>query len=168
MFARPTLLLLTATAAVSLSACGSSDSSSGSSGGSSASASSGPFTRAQLAAKADAICANAKTASHAIVQPTSLTASPAKSATFFEQVGVVVRNEANQLAALKPDSEAKADWNAMVAGQLQLANLTDDIAKKVKARNTAGLTELQSPAARGTAFTAAATKIGAKGCVAAG
>lgn len=158
--ARAPLSLLAVAATLAFAGCGGSDEASGDSG------SSDTLPRAELATKADAICETAKQDSLKVTQPTDFATDPAAAAGYLSKIQVITRTEQTDLAALKPDADAKADYDAMVAAQGKLAGLLDGVVTKAKAKDASGLQDLAKGADLSKPFIAAATKIGAKGCAA--
>ncbi|MDO9353639.1 MAG: hypothetical protein Q7T55_08085 [Solirubrobacteraceae bacterium] len=160
MRARSPSVVLVLAAMVSFAGCGSSDE------GASSDASSKALTRTELATKADAICQTAKTDALAVDQPKDFATNPKAAATYLTAVQKITRKEQTDLAALTPDDEAKADYDAMVKSQGALADLLDGVVEKANAEDESGLQDLARSAELSKPFVAAATKIGAKGCAA--
>src|SRR5689334_15813694 len=78
----------------------------GSSGG-------GALSRDQIITQANAICAAEESAGEKIEPPSSIQDAEAAAA-YFDQVDPLISSTTNKLAALKPDDEVAADWNAFI------------------------------------------------------
>jgi len=138
-------------ASLGLAACGGGDSESSG------------LSRSELAKKADAICAKAETQSKGISPPANFD-DATESAAYFDQIAPITHKEAGELAALTPDDDAKDDWEAFVARQKAGDELLQTIKRKADTKDPSGQQDLLKVAPTGKAFTAAAKKIGAKGC----
>ncbi|MDQ8044161.1 MAG: hypothetical protein AAGC46_01350 [Solirubrobacteraceae bacterium] len=158
MFARSTLAVLVSATALGVAACG---------GSKDGADSGGPFTRAQLATKADAICAKARLDAAKVPSPTDARDTDA-SATYFSKIAPISQQEADSFAALTPDAAAKTDWEALVAGQRTIAGAFDAMVAKAKAGKSLGASDYGNALKAAEPFIDASTKIGAKTCAGAG
>ena len=85
-------------------------------------------------------------------------------AKYFEEIVPLHQKQTDSLAALKPDADAKADWDAFMATQNANQELLDTILAKAKAKDATGQQDLQKFTTQSQAFAAAAKKIGSSGC----
>jgi hypothetical protein len=145
---RATIALAAVAACLGLAACGGSDD---------------KLSRSELAAKADAICKTGETDAAAVTAPASFADANAAAA-YFEQLVPLHQKQTDALAALKPDDDAKADWNAFVATQNANQKLLDTILAKAKAKDASGQQDLQAFQAKARQFAAAAKKVGSSEC----
>jgi hypothetical protein len=153
---RTPLTILAAAAALGLAACGSSG------GGSS-----DTLAKTDLAKKADAICQTAIAAARKIQAPPGFgttAGAPQEAAAYLEKVRPITQREVNDLAALKPADDVKADFQDMVAKEKTVAAYLDGLIAKAKASDPTGLQDLAKSPTVGKPFAAAARKIGANGC----
>jgi hypothetical protein len=142
---------LATTVGLTLSACG---------GGSSG------LTRTALATKADAICKSVNAKLDAIPAPSESGIQDAPTAAaYFDKLLPIVTSAQSQVEALKPDGDAKADWDAFVAAEAASTNLLKTVDAKAHAADRTGLTDLQTDGPKtDAAVNAAAQKIGATSC----
>jgi hypothetical protein len=141
--------------ATALAGCGG-----GSSGGGDDATSSAPLSRSEIIAKANAICAAEETAGEKITPPDSTTIQDAKvAAAYFDQVDPLISETTNKLAALKPDDEVAADWNAFVDLRKEFSATMHTIRTKADNADRSGLQDLQNLSTDDLA--AAADKVGA-------
>jgi hypothetical protein len=122
------------------------------------------LSKADLAKKADKICADSASKSGKITQPADLTADPVAAAAYFEKVLPVAENQTNKFEDLKPNDDAKAEWNQLVARQKQGEDTLKTILAKAKAKDRSGLQDLAKLQRIDKKFRAEATAIGATGC----
>jgi len=154
MIRRTTIALIVAVASLGLAACGSSDDSS---------SDDGTLSRSELADKADAICKAGEDAAKTVTAPANV-ADASDAEAYFAKIVPLHQTQTDDLAALKPDDEAKADWEAFMAAQQADQKLLDTILAKAKAKDASGQADLQKLAPQGAKFSAAAKKIGADVC----
>jgi hypothetical protein len=150
------LVTLVAAMTLGLTACGSSGD--GSSGG---------LAKADLAKQADAICQTAVTAAGKIQAPAGFgtrQGPPQEAAAYLGKIAPITHNEADDLAALKPADDVKADYADMVAGERKLASFLDGLIAKAKAADPSGLDDLKRSVDVAKPFVAAANKVGASVC----
>lgn len=150
-----TVVLIGLAASLGLAACGGSDDAS--------SSDDGTLSRTELAAKADAICQTGEAEVQAIDAPESLEDANV-AAEYFGKLVPLHQKQTDSLAALKPDADAKADWDAFIATQNANQELLDTILAKAKAKDASGQQDLAQIPAKTRAFGAAAGKIGSKEC----
>jgi len=122
------------------------------------------LTRSQLVAKADAICAQANQKAKQIPTPANLVQDATAAAAYFNKVVPIAEKGTDQLAALKPDSAASADWKAYIALRQQGVTLLKTIQRKANAHDPSGIQDLQKSSAFQQQLAAAANKLGAKTC----
>jgi hypothetical protein len=145
--------LAIATAAVALSACGSS--SSGGSGG--------PLKKADLVAKANSICQTAQTAAKNVKPPTNVQDASA-AAGYFDKIEPITSKETSDLSALKPDSSVASDWNAFIGAQKEASSLLSTLRSKADAKDASGLTDLAKLPAAAQKVVTSANKLGLTTC----
>ena len=121
------------------------------------------LSRDELAAKADVICKTGETAAQAVTAPSSFADADAAAA-YFEKIVPLHQKQTDDLAALEPDDEAKADWDAFMATQNENNELLKTILAKAKAKDATGQKDLQKFTKNAQAFAAAATKLGSSEC----
>lgn len=149
-----TLALIALTASFGLAACG---------GGSDESSSDDGLSRAELASKADAICKTGETDAEAVDAPASFDDANV-AAEYFGKIVPLHQKQTDDLAALKPDAEAKADWDAFMATQNANQQLLDTILAKAKAKDPSGQRDLAEFQTKSQAFATAAKKLGSEEC----
>ena len=154
MIRRTTIVLIAIAACLGVAACGSSDDSS---------SGDGTLSRSELAAKADAICKTGADAVKTVTAPANV-ADANDAAEYFGKLVPLHQQQTDSLAALKPDADAKADWDAFIAAQNADQQLLDTILAKAKAKDASGQADLQKIAPQAEKFSAAAKKVGANGC----
>jgi len=156
MIRKATIVLIAVAACLGLAACGGSDDKS-------SSASEDTLSRSELATKADAVCKTGEADAAGVTAPSDFSdASAAKS--YFEKVVPLHQKQTDGLAALKPDDEAKADWDAFMKTQNDNQVLLDTILAKAKAKDPSGEKDLQQIAPKAQLFATAAKKIGSTEC----
>jgi hypothetical protein len=122
------------------------------------------LSRSQLAAKANAICAAANAKGNKIQQPSDLLTNASAAAAYFNAVEPIAAQSTAQLAALKPDSSAKSDWNNYMALRQQGLTLLKTIQSKANAHDRSGIAVLQQSVALQRRVAAAANTLGATTC----
>ena len=155
MHRKATIVLIALAACLGLAACG----------GSSDKKSSADSTlnRKQLATKADSICKPVNTSADAVTAPASFD-DPTTAAAYFGKLVPLHQQETDQLAALKPDDEVKADWDAFMVAQNANNALLKTILAKATAKDPSGKQDLQEIPAKVAVSTAAAKKFGSTEC----
>ena len=133
MIRRTTIVLIAIAACLGVAACGSSDDSS---------SDDGTLSRSELAAKADAICKTGENDAKTVTAPASF-ADANDAAAYFAKIVPLHQKQTDSLAALKPDADAKADWDAFIATQNANQQLLDTILAKAKAKDPTGQADLQ-------------------------
>ncbi|MDQ6805966.1 MAG: hypothetical protein M3065_13590 [Actinomycetota bacterium] len=136
---------------VGLSACGGSSSSSSG------------LSRAQLIAKANAICVTAKKSAGAVAAPSSFQ-NPTVAAAYFDKIAPITDKETQSLGALQPADSVKTDWTAFVNAQKAADALLQTIKHKADTKDASGFADLQKVAPTSKTFVNAASKLGATGC----
>lgn len=119
--------------------------------------------RALLAARANAICASAQTASSAIAAPPSYR-NPRVAAAYFDRVAPITERETRDLEALVPASDVAADWREFLARQRAATELLNTLRRKAHAADPSGLADLAKVPATGQAVAAAANRLSARDC----
>ncbi len=146
--------------AAGVSACGSSSSSSSSSAAAGASG----LSRAELAAKANMICATAKGQSSGITAPANIGADATAAAAYFDKIFPITDAETKEIQALQPAPAAAADWQSFVSAQVAADQLLLRLKTNADAKNPKGLADLAKVQPAGQKVAAAATKVGATTC----
>lgn len=149
-----TIALIALAACFGLAACGGSDDKS---------SEDAPLSRGEIASKADAICKTGETDAQAVTAPASF-ADADDAAAYFAKIVPLHQKQTDDLAALKPDAGAKADWDAFMATQEANQALLDTILAKAKAKDPTGQQDLAQFASKSQAFAVAAKKIGSEEC----
>lgn len=143
---------------IGLGACGSSNkSSSGGGGGGS------KLAKADLIAKANAICADTQTKAKAVKAPASI-ADPAVAAKYLDQIAPITAKETADLNALTPADDVKADYTTFLSAQKEANDLIQLIKHKADTKDASGAKDLQKAASTGQKVADAATKLGATTC----
>jgi hypothetical protein len=145
---------LAAVLATTLSGCGG-GSSGGDTGGNTA------LSRAEIITKANAICAAEESAGEKIPPPSNIQDAK-QAAAYFDQVDPLISSTTEQLAALKPDDEVAADWNAFIDRRKEFTTTIHTIRTKADAADRSGLEDLNNLST--SDLEAAADKVGAKTC----
>ena len=154
MVRRAMIVVLGMVAGLGAAACG---------GGGSGEQGSGKLARAELVAKADAICTAGEKAASAIDAPSDLSDAKAAGA-YFEKVAPLNEQQTDDLAALVPADDVKADWQDVIDKQHEGNELLKTLRDKAKAADASGLEDLKTFATVTGEFGAAAKKLGAKAC----
>jgi hypothetical protein len=154
MVRRAMIVVLGVAAGLGVAACG---------GGGSDQASSARLARAELVAKADAICTAGEKAASAIDAPSDFSDAKAAGA-YFEKVAPLNEQQTDDLAALVPAADVKADWQPVIDAQHEGNELLKRLRDKAKAGDASGLEDLKTFATVTGEFGAAAKKLGAKAC----
>ena len=123
----------------------------------------GELARTELATKADAICLEGEKAAQAITAPADFS-DPVVAAAYFEKVVPLNQKQTDDLVALDPADDVKADWAAVIAKQNEGNDLLKQIRDKAKAKDRSGLADLKTFESVVVAFGTAAKKIGADDC----
>jgi hypothetical protein len=145
--------------AAGLTACGSSDKkSSGGNGGSGA-----KLAKADLIAKANAICAATQTKAKSIKAPASIS-DPTVAAKYLDQIAPITAKETADLAALRPADTELASYTDFINAQKTANDLIQLIRHKADTKDASGVKDLQKAAATGQKVADAATKLGATTC----
>jgi septal ring factor EnvC (AmiA/AmiB activator) len=155
MIRRTSIALAAVVAGFGLTACGSSSDDS--------SSDDGTLSRSELATKADAICKTGENDVKTVTAPANV-ADANDAAAYFGEIVPLHQKQTDALAALKPDADAKADWDAFMAAQNADQQLLDSILAKAKAKDASGQADLQKIAPQAQKFAAAARKLGAEQC----
>jgi hypothetical protein len=121
-----------ATGAIALSGCG---------------ASSSGLSKAQLAAKASAICATYTNAATAIRVPSDINTNPDSVAAFLDKLKPLAEAQKSSILALKPASDVKSLWDQFVAAGSRATALLEDADAKAHAKDRTGLNDLRQIAA---------------------
>jgi hypothetical protein len=122
------------------------------------------LSRSQLVAKADAVCTQSNQKAKQIPAPADLVQNANAAAAYFKKVVPIAEQGTNQLAALKPDSAAKADWTSYITLRQQGVTLLKTIEHKASAHDPSGIADLQKSNSFQQQLAAAANKLGAKAC----
>jgi hypothetical protein len=142
-------ILAVVLAAAALSACGSDSKSSGDS-------------KADVVKQADAICTQVKKDLAAIPAPANIQ-DPTAVSKYFDKAVPVSQKAVDELKALKPSGDYKADYDAYVKAQGDQIDALTKIQAKAKAKDPSGLKDLQKLSDKTTG--AAAKKAGLNACV---
>jgi hypothetical protein len=146
--------LVAIVAALTLGACGGDD------GGGDT------LAKADLAKKANEICAKYDKESDGVKQPTNV-ANANEAAPYFRSIHEIGQKRQDDLTALKPADDVKADYDAFLAVQKKLVDLIDQIATAAEKKDAATGAKLLAQAQTGgldKESTDAANKVGAKTC----
>jgi hypothetical protein len=140
-------------AALGLAACGGDDK-----GGGDA------LSKADIAKKANEICKKYDKEADGIKAPTNIS-NASEAAPYFRSIHGVGAKRQDDLEALKPDDDVKADYEAFVAQQKKLVDLVDQIASAAEDKDAAkGAQLLQQAQTADKPAEEAAKKIGANSC----
>jgi len=152
MTSRTSLAVLAAIAALGLAACGGDDD-----GG-------GALAKADLAKKANEICAKYDKEAEGVKQPTNV-ADANEAAPYYRSIADIGEKRQGELEGLEPADAVKADYDAFVAEQKKLVELVDQIASAAESKDAAkGAELLQQAASAGKPAEEASKKIGATSC----
>ena len=154
MVRRAMIVVLGAAAGIGVAACG---------GGGSDEQGSAKLGRTELVAKADAICRAGEKAAAAIDAPADFSDAKAAGA-YFEKLAPLNEQQTDDLAALVPADDVKADWQPVVDAQHEGNELLKRLRDKAKAADASGLEDLKTFATVTGEFGAASKKLGAKAC----
>jgi hypothetical protein len=145
--------LIAVIAALGLSACGGDDSGGG-----------GSLAKADIAKKANEICAKYDKEAEGVKQPTNIS-NANDAAPYFRKIHEIGQKRQDDLEGLKPADDVKADYDAFISEQKKLVDLVDQIASAAEDKNAAKGAELLQKAQTADApAKAAAEKVGAKTC----
>ncbi len=123
----------------------------------------GGLKKADLAKKANAICAGAKKKASAVQPPSDLKDAKAAAA-YFDKIVPITDKETSDLAGLEADDAAKSNWDSFVSAQKSANTLLKTIRDKADSADASGLKDLQKVPAAGKKVATAAAKVGASGC----
>ena len=129
MVRRAMIVVLGMAAGLGLAACG---------GGGTDEPGSAKLARAELVAKADAICRAGEQAVSAIDAPADFSDAKA-AADYFEKVAPLNDKQTDELAALVPADAVKADWQPVIDAQNEGNELLKRLRDKAKAADASGL-----------------------------
>jgi hypothetical protein len=146
-----------------LSACGSSSSKSTTATTTATTAAAG-LARAELAAKADMICATAQAQAGRYPAPANIAADAAAAAAYFDKIFPITDAETKAIQALPPAADVAADWRAFVNAQVAADQLLLMLKQKADAKDPSGLALLAKEQPAGARVAKAASKIGANTC----
>jgi hypothetical protein len=121
------------------------------------------LARADLVEQANAICAAEETEGEKIEPPANIQDAD-EAAAYFDQVDPLISETTDKLAALKPDSEVAADWNAFLDLRKEFTTLMHTVREKADAADRSGLDDLRSSQGLTDRVKTAAEKVGADTC----
>lgn len=121
------------------------------------------LSKAELADKANAICAKAQKEASAVKAPTDFS-DPKVAADYFDKIAPITDKETSDLADLTPADDVKTDWNAFVDSQKAANALLKKIKDKAGSGDASGIQDLQKIPAAGQKVATAAAKVGADDC----
>jgi hypothetical protein len=123
------------------------------------------LSKADLDTKANAICKTGGDKIKAVPAPSTTDIQDAtKAAAYFDKIVPIAQDATNQLAALKPADDVKADWDAFIIAQKNATALLVSIQHKADVKDRSGLSDLTKYPALDQAVNTAADKVGATGC----
>ncbi len=147
--------LVAALVTVGLSACGGGDDKKDGGDG---------LAKAELVKQANAICKATNDASDKIKAPTDIN-DPAQAAPYFKSLAELGHKLDDQLKALKPATEVKADYDAFLAEEKKAVDLVQGLADAAAAKDAKKGQQLLQEANANTSFKASADKLGLGTCV---
>jgi hypothetical protein len=106
--------------------------------------SSGPLSRAQLAAKADAACSSYAKASAAIPQPSNVASDIGAAAVYLQKLKPLVESEHAAIAGLKPPPELRAQFDRFQAASTHQLGLFESALTKAQARDPSSFRDLRT------------------------
>jgi hypothetical protein len=147
--------LIACVAALGLSACGGDDDDGGSGD---------TLAKAEIAKKANEICKKYDKEANGIKEPTNI-ANATEAAPYFRSIHEVGQKRQDDLEALKPADDVKADYESFITEEKKLVDLVDQIATAAEKKDAAkGQQLLESAQTADKPAEAAAKKIGANSC----
>jgi len=156
MTTKTSLALISAIAALSMSACGGGGDDDGGGGS--------KLAKADLGKKATEICTKFNKQSNDVKAPANL-ADATQAAPYFAKISQISTSELNELKALQPADEIKTDWDAFIAEISERFGIIDEIAAAAEAKDAQkGADLFKKIADRETPTKAAAGKVGALTC----
>lgn len=161
---RDQLVRLTAgaLAAVAVSACGGGNSGGSSDGGAGGGSSAG-LSRADLDARANAIC-SAEVASGQAVPPPARGATTQQAAAYFDRIVPIIADATAKLAALQPQSALVPAWTRFVSLREQETETLEAVQHAADAGDTSYTSDLATRAGFGHPLAKAARAVGATAC----
>ncbi len=140
--------------ALGLAACGGDDDDGGG----------GSLSKADLSKQANTICAKYDKEAEKVKQPTNI-ANANEAAPYFRSISDIGAKRQDELEALKPADDVKADYDAFIKAQKDLVELVDQIATAAEAKDAQkGAQLLQQAQTLDKPSEDAAKKIGASSC----
>jgi hypothetical protein len=121
------------------------------------------LSKAQLDAKANAICKTAEAKLNAIPQPTNAM-DPKAVAAYFDKVQQLATDMSTRLDALKPASDVKSEWESFIALDDQAVALFSKIRHEADTKDPSTYTDLTGLGPLATKVDAAAAKAGVADC----
>ncbi len=134
---------------LALAACGGEDSSG--------------LNRDDLTAQANDICKKIETQGKKIAEPTDIT-DASQAAAYFDEAAPLIQQQVDELSALEPDDEVKADYDAFMVQQNAANELVQTIRKKADAADPSGMEDLAKMDPLGAKVESSAKKLGATDC----
>jgi hypothetical protein len=154
MTSKTPVAVLATIAALGLAACGGDDEGGGG----------GALAKADIAKKANEICAKYDKEADGIKEPTNI-ANATEAAPYFRSIADIGQKRQDELEGLEPADEVKADYESFTTEQKKLVDLVDQIAAAAEAKDAQkGAELLQQASTADKPAEAAAKKIGATTC----
>jgi hypothetical protein len=160
-------LVLLASGALALGACGSSDDNAKTNAGSpptagaSQTAATKELSKDDLVKEAGKICDAFNKEANKLQPPSS----PDKATEFIGQLKELADDEASKLEALTAPTEVATDYKAMIATQRELITLLTNVAGKVEKKDLTALQSMSTELPKlGQKFSAAAKRVGVEQC----
>ena len=122
------------------------------------------LSRAKIDAKANAICKQSRKDAGSTAPSLQQLQDASVAARYFDRIAPIVQKRTDDLAALKPAGDVKADYTAFVAAQQKANALLQKVRHKADTRDPSGLQDLQSAGPTNQAVIDAANKVGASAC----
>lgn len=119
--------------------------------------------KADLVKKAEAICSDVEKKANAVEVPQNI-ADAGQAAPYFKKLAGFAHEQHDKLSALKPESAAKADYDAFLKAEDTAVELIDGLAKAAADKDAAKGAELLQQVSANTTYEAAAKKAGIAGC----
>lgn len=119
--------------------------------------------KADLVKQAESICSAVEKKANAVEVPQNI-ADANQAAPYFKKLAGFAHEQHDKLSALKPESSAKADYDAFLQAENTAVELIDGLAKAAEDKDAAKGAELLQKVSANTTYEAAAKKAGIAGC----
>jgi hypothetical protein len=122
------------------------------------------LSRAELVAKANMICATARSQAAPYPAPANIATDAAAAAAYFDKIFPITDAQTKALQALPPAADVAGDWRAFVDAQVAADQLLQMLKQRADAQDPKGIALLAKEQPAGQRIAAAASRLGANTC----